>query len=123
MADGIDTGLDQGQGRERRDKLSVIGPVGLVLGIASAVTFGLTALPGLVCSIIGIKRKAYTVVSWAGAVVSASSIVFFYVAILGVPNWAPDIIKRPYADSRAGHPDLPSTARNIRVNSGGFFSK
>ncbi len=51
------------------------GVIGAILTVGSLLTLGLSALPGLVFGLVGIKQKAYPRLSWAAAVLSGSVII------------------------------------------------
>ena len=54
----------------RKTKKPSSGLVGLILAIGSVPTCGVTALPGLVFALVGIRQKAYPRVSWTAAILS-----------------------------------------------------
>ncbi len=51
------------------------GVIGAILAVGSLLTLGLSALPGLVFGLVGIKQKAYPRLSWTAAVLSGSVII------------------------------------------------
>lgn len=51
-------------------KRSYAGLLGFVLSLGSIVTFGLTILPALIFSIIGIRRKSFVKLAWTGIALS-----------------------------------------------------
>ncbi len=59
----------------RKSRKPSSGLVGFILALGSVLTCGITALPGLVFALVGIRQKAYPRLSWTAAVLSASVIV------------------------------------------------
>ncbi|HEU4752566.1 MAG TPA: hypothetical protein VFU47_05610 [Armatimonadota bacterium] len=102
---------------------SRIGIAGLVLALLSPLFCGLTALPGLLCCLVGIRRRAYPAVSWAGLVLSGSVLAFIGFTLYGgaggeLPAWTPDPLHRAYANgflAPSRLPRLPESARDVRV--------
>jgi hypothetical protein len=71
---------------------SRIGIWGLVLGILGPFSCGLTAIPGIVCSVIGIRRKHHLIFSWLGLVIG----IWFLGKVAGliflIPHpWGPEV--------------------------------
>ncbi len=73
------------------NKKSVAGVIGFALGVASILSFGLTAIPGLILCIIGIIRKGRRVLSSFGLIICLFGLILFSV-------WtAPGTIPYPFS--------------------------
>ena len=104
---------------------NIVGIIGLVLGLGAVWSQGFTALPGVLLCAVGIWKRAYVRLSWAGLVLCI---------VLGLhgcpyvptPGWVPDPIQRIGANRflRAiDLPTLPRSARDIRYRYMGFFAQ
>ena len=65
------------QNQSANKKKSIIGIVGLCLGLVSPISLGLTVVPGFILCLIGIIRKSYRLVSAIGLIVCSFWLVLF----------------------------------------------
>ena len=63
-------------------KKSAAGVIGFVLALASFITCGLTAIPGLIYSVIGIRRKRHRILASIGLIISLIVICLLSLHIL-----------------------------------------
>lgn len=76
-------------------KRSSVGLIGFAISCGS-VGCGLLAIPGFVCSIVGVLQKSYTRWAWAGVVISTSVGLFLIYAaalIFPIPSWIPSALR------------------------------
>ena len=59
----------------RKSKQPSSGLMGLILALGSVLTCGLTALPGLVFALVGLRQKAYPKASWTAVILSVGVMV------------------------------------------------
>lgn len=65
---------------------SLLGPIGLALGLLGFATAGLSVLPGLICSILAAARSKDRL-PWAGIIVCVPQILGF--SLFPIPRWLP----------------------------------
>ena len=66
----------------KSEKKSSAGVIGFILALVSFLTCGLTAIPGLIYSIIGIRRKGHRILAWVGLVISLIAVGLLSIFIL-----------------------------------------
>ncbi len=120
--------MDTVQTVESRTPKNVAGLFGFALSILacllspiSVLTLGVPIVPGLVCSIIGARRRNYRVLAWLGILISSASIsIWLYSCPLSTPAFLPDPWLRSYVRSR-GFENIPESATHIRFYKGGIL--
>jgi len=97
-------------------KKSKIGILGLVLSILGLLTCSMATIPGLICSIIGIKRKNYLAYSWTGVIVACICIALVArsYTFTGIEIDCPDRSGHIVFLRKCTHPFLAEYDRKIR---------
>ncbi|MBN2377332.1 MAG: hypothetical protein JXD22_13090 [Sedimentisphaerales bacterium] len=101
---------------ESTNKKSNIGQWGFALSIIGIFICYLTTIPGLICSIIGIKRKNHLVYSWMGFVVACLSVIIIirHYTFTGINIDLPDGSGHIVFLRKSIHPFLAEYDRNIK---------